>query len=261
MADLSIGLAHGAVDSLLGRLTRLIEDEARLLRGVHSDIQYIKDEMESVYGFLLNFVEGDDCTDRQMEVWTKQVAAGSTPARHKDQGAQSKGSRERNGSTAQDEAEHCFDVLLAKDLFFAGTSVLQERSRAAKVLDLEDFDGLKDHHVDNICEIFQLRYLNLRRTKITKLPKKIEYLQQLETLDIRETAVRSFATKAVVLPMLKNMLAGCTQHPNEDIESFSTVCMPRGIDKATNLQILCHVDVSGKEDRLTEIGSYCSLES
>lgn len=74
MADLSIGLAHGAVDSLLGRLTRLIEDEARLLRGVHSDIQYIKDEMESVYGFLLNFVQGDDCTDRrQMEVWAKQV--------------------------------------------------------------------------------------------------------------------------------------------------------------------------------------------
>ncbi|XP_044968490.1 disease resistance protein Pik-2-like [Hordeum vulgare subsp. vulgare] len=256
----------------------------------------------------------------------------------------------RNGSTAQDEAEHCFDVLLAKrfilrrDISAAGkvksckvngliSKFISDIAREEKfvdadlepdfgrrisihdrrqlqqvlgtvhasprpsscwnirkhstnsedgqtlddltkfletlpsfaglgllrVLDLEDFDGLKDHHVDNICEIFQLRYLNLRRTKITKLPKKIEYLQQLETLDIRETAVTSFATKAVVLPMLKNMLAGCTQHPNEDIESFSTVCMPRGIDKATNLQILCHVDVSGKEDRLTEIGKLLQL--
>ncbi|KAM3298859.1 hypothetical protein ACQJBY_040377 [Aegilops geniculata] len=128
-----------------------------------------------------------------------------------------------------------------------------------RVLDLEGFDGLKDYHVDNICEIFQLRYLNLRRTKITKLPKKIEYLQQLETLDIRETAVRSFATKAVVLPMLKHMLAGNTQDPNEDIESFSTVCMPSEIDKATNLQILCHVDVSGKEDQLVEIGKLLEL--
>lgn len=127
------------------------------------------------------------------------------------------------------------------------------------MLDLEGFDGLKDYHVDNICEIFQLRYLNLRRTKITKLPKKIEYLQQLETLDIRETAVRSFATKAVVLPMLKHMLAGYTQDPNEDIESFSTVCMPSKIDKATNLQILCHVDVSGKEDQLVEIGKLLEL--
>ncbi|XP_020148707.1 disease resistance protein PIK6-NP-like [Aegilops tauschii subsp. strangulata] len=135
---------------------------------------------------------------------------------------------------------------------FAGLGLL-------RVLDLEGFDGLKDYHVDNICEIFQLRYLNLRRTKITKLPKKIEYLQQLETLDIRETAVRSFAKKAVVLPMLKHMLAGYAQDPNEDIESFSTVCMPSEIDKATNLQILCHVDVSGKEDQLVEIGKLLEL--
>ncbi|KAF7106227.1 hypothetical protein CFC21_106976 [Triticum aestivum] len=127
------------------------------------------------------------------------------------------------------------------------------------VLDLEGFDGLKDYHLKNICEIFQLRYLNLRRTKITKLPKQIEKLQQLETLDIRETAVRSFGTSSVVLPMLKHMLAGCTQHPNEDVESFSTVCMPLGTGSMTNLQILCHVDVSGKEDRLVEIGKLLQL--
>ncbi|KAG8083765.1 hypothetical protein GUJ93_ZPchr0016g2589 [Zizania palustris] len=80
-----------------------------------------------------------------------------------------------------------------------------------KVLDLEGCDGLKEHHLENICKLFQLRYLNLRRSKITKLPKKIENLQQLETLDIRETAVSSFATKALVLPMLKHLLSGCTE--------------------------------------------------
>ncbi|VAH54302.1 unnamed protein product [Triticum turgidum subsp. durum] len=123
-----------------------------------------------------------------------------------------------------------------------------------RVLDLEGFDGLQDHHVGNICEIFQLRYLNLRRTKITKLPREIKNLQQLETLDIRETAVRSFGKKVVVLPMLKNMLAGCTKHPNEDMEPFSTVCMPLEIGNMTNLQIMSHVDVLGQEDELIEIG-------
>uniref|UniRef100_A0A0E0Q3W1 Rx N-terminal domain-containing protein n=1 Tax=Oryza rufipogon TaxID=4529 RepID=A0A0E0Q3W1_ORYRU len=128
-----------------------------------------------------------------------------------------------------------------------------------KVLDLEGCDGLKDHHLENICKLFQLRYLNLRRSKLTKLPKKIQNLQQLETLDIRETTVSSFATKSLVLPMLKHLLSGYTQQQNEQTEKFSTVRMPRGIGSMTNLQVLCHVVVSGIEDELMDIGKLLQL--
>uniref|UniRef100_A0A0D9XUV8 Disease resistance protein winged helix domain-containing protein n=1 Tax=Leersia perrieri TaxID=77586 RepID=A0A0D9XUV8_9ORYZ len=50
----------------------------------------------------------------------------------------------------------------------------------------------------------------------TQLPKQIEKLQCLETLDIRQTEIRAFATKSVLLPMLKHFLAG-----NKDPQSSS----------------------------------------
>ena len=51
---MTLGSAQGAVDSLLGRLTTLLVDEVQLLGGVRRDVQFIKDEMESMYGFLLH---------------------------------------------------------------------------------------------------------------------------------------------------------------------------------------------------------------
>ena len=48
------GTAQGAVDSLLGRLSSVLLEEAQLLRGVRDDGEFIKDEMESMNGFLLD---------------------------------------------------------------------------------------------------------------------------------------------------------------------------------------------------------------
>jgi hypothetical protein len=45
---------HGAVDSLLGILSSAIKDEAKLLGGVEGDIQFIKDEMDCMNGFLMH---------------------------------------------------------------------------------------------------------------------------------------------------------------------------------------------------------------
>ncbi|CAO2198518.1 unnamed protein product [Urochloa humidicola] len=78
-----------------------------------------------------------------------------------------------------------------------------------EVLDLEDCKELGDHHLKNICNhVVKLKYLSLRNTNITKLPKKIGKLQFLETLDIRQTEVRAFPKRSIVLPKLKHLLAG-----------------------------------------------------
>ncbi|CAD6266346.1 unnamed protein product [Miscanthus lutarioriparius] len=69
MADLT----HGAVDSLLGILSAAIKDEAELLSGVQGDIQFIRDEMDSMNGFLLHLTKSGDDHDDQQRAWMKQV--------------------------------------------------------------------------------------------------------------------------------------------------------------------------------------------
>jgi len=77
MADMFLGSAQGAVDSLLGRLTSALADEASLLSGVRADVHFIKDEMESMNGFQLHVAEatsGSGEEDRGVRAWMKQVA-------------------------------------------------------------------------------------------------------------------------------------------------------------------------------------------
>ncbi|WVZ59688.1 hypothetical protein U9M48_009798 [Paspalum notatum var. saurae] len=65
---------HGAVDSLLGLLSSAIKDEAQMLGGVHGDVQFIKDEMDSMNGFLMHLTKTTESEhDDQLRAWTKQV--------------------------------------------------------------------------------------------------------------------------------------------------------------------------------------------
>lgn len=70
-----LGPAQGAVGSLLGRLTTALNEEAQLLGNVRADVQFIKDEMERMNGFLLHMVVANDYgNDPQANAWMKQVA-------------------------------------------------------------------------------------------------------------------------------------------------------------------------------------------
>ncbi|KAF8733152.1 hypothetical protein HU200_015526 [Digitaria exilis] len=65
-------LTEGAVRSLLCKLGCLLSQETWLVQGVHGDMQFIKDELESMNAFLrtLTMSEGHD---DQVRIWMKQV--------------------------------------------------------------------------------------------------------------------------------------------------------------------------------------------
>ncbi|CAN6165029.1 unnamed protein product [Urochloa humidicola] len=72
MEGVIFSLTEGAVRSLLCKLGCLLSQESWLVQGVHGDMQYIKDELESMNAFLraLTTLEGQD---DQVRIWMKQV--------------------------------------------------------------------------------------------------------------------------------------------------------------------------------------------
>nr|TKV94583.1 hypothetical protein SEVIR_9G304900v2 [Setaria viridis] len=61
---------------------------------------------------------------------------------------------------------------------------------ALRVLDLESSVKLQNCYLQNIGDLFQLRYLRIAASSITRLPEEIGELQFLETLDLRSTWIR-----------------------------------------------------------------------
>jgi hypothetical protein len=64
--------AQGALDSLLGRLSSILVDEARLLGGIRGDVEFIKDEMECMNSLILQITEAQH-RDHLVRAWMKQV--------------------------------------------------------------------------------------------------------------------------------------------------------------------------------------------
>ncbi|WVZ50066.1 hypothetical protein U9M48_001360 [Paspalum notatum var. saurae] len=124
-----------------------------------------------------------------------------------------------------------------------------------RVLDLEGCKGLnKKKHLKSICKILLLKFLSLRNTDVTELPKQIKDLHCLETLDIRQTKVQRLSKKAIVFPLLKHFLAGNKVSGSTSAariskeESPSAVEIPLGIQRMKDMEILSHVQVSNSDD-------------
>ncbi|GMN64480.1 hypothetical protein TIFTF001_033552 [Ficus carica] len=103
-----------------------------------------------------------------------------------------------------------------------------------KTIDAPNLDKLPE----DIGELFDLRYLSVRRTKVKILPTSIKKLKYLETLDLRESFVYEIPADIVnKLSKLKYLYA----EPNPELKKE---CFPGG---------LCGIEVQGKIDGLKEL--------
>jgi hypothetical protein len=127
------------------------------------------------------------------------------------------------------------------------------------VIDLGGCQRLEKSHLKSICKVTSLKYLSLRNTDVSSLPKKMEDLWQLETLDIRDTEnMPATAMRRIYLHNLKHLLAGdniSTDGGGEGKknESGSTVLVPHRIGKKT--ETLRHVRIKDGQADLARIGS------
>ncbi|KAM0928669.1 hypothetical protein ACQ4PT_002622 [Festuca glaucescens] len=124
---------------------------------------------------------------------------------------------------------------------------------ALRVLDFEGCDGLE--HVE---KFFQLKYLGLKDTDISRLPSRIVMLSDLETLDFRDTYgfsrpprggdTRELPAGFVQLTKLQYLLAG------------KGTKIPSGIGNMSNLRVISNVNATrSAADALEDLGNLTYL--
>lgn len=126
------------------------------------------------------------------------------------------------------------------------------RFRHLRVLDIGNIEcslRLKNHHIEDIGRLLQLRYLNLRWTRVSMLPQQIGYLCHLQMLDLRGTGVNELPASIVNLKRLVHLLVD--KH----------VKFPDGIGKMQAVESSINVHVSRQSTKfLQELGQLKDLK-
>ncbi|CAD6257462.1 unnamed protein product [Miscanthus lutarioriparius] len=125
-------------------------------------------------------------------------------------------------SSISDSSSLDSDLSLVRTLIVfgkAGSMLNFDRYQLLRVLDLEECTDLQNHHVKKVCNLLLLKYLSLGGdVHVTSLPKKIENLKLLETLDLRRTAINILPKEVFQLPHLTHLF-GKFKLPDKAIPS------------------------------------------
>ncbi|PON60226.1 NB-ARC domain, LRR domain containing protein [Trema orientale] len=115
---------------------------------------------------------------------------------------------------SHDVFERCTELSHVRSLFIFGkdeilnshVSRIIKSFKLLKVLDFEDAPSL-DRLPEDVGDLFHLRYLSVRGTRVKMLPKSIGKLENLETLNLVQSLVYELPFKISRLHKLRNLLA------------------------------------------------------
>ncbi|VAI69034.1 unnamed protein product [Triticum turgidum subsp. durum] len=136
--------------------------------------------------------------------------------------------------------------------------LLCKESRCMTVLEL---NGLPmDKIPDAIGDLFNVRHLGLRDSKVKMLPESIEKLSYLLTLDLCRSDIHELPGGIVKLKKLRHLFAERVIDPNwREFRCRSGMCIPSGLGNLTNLQTLQALEV--QDESLRHLGELRQLRS
>nr|ABB46682.2 NB-ARC domain containing protein, expressed [Oryza sativa Japonica Group] len=157
----------------------------------------------------------------------------------------------------QDTDNDLSSLLVNKDLshvrsltcFGGNMNLLPQLARfeAIRVLEFEGSMNLEQYDLENTDKLFQLKYLSLRGSDISHIPRQIAKLQNLLTLDISETFVEELPTELCLLKKLLHLFG-------------NSLKLPDGIGNMRNLQVLTGINISNSSaSTVPELGELTSL--
>ncbi|PVH34332.1 hypothetical protein PAHAL_8G198100 [Panicum hallii] len=131
-----------------------------------------------------------------------------------------------SGWTRDDDQFKRLDLSCARSLTVLGkwsSCFISPSMKLLRVLDLEETEGLVEHHdLEHIGEFRHLKYLGLRNTGIAHLPKSLGKLHGLEELDIRGTYIAKLPSTFIHLTSLRRLhggtMAACNSQQEFDSE-------------------------------------------
>ena len=124
-----------------------------------------------------------------------------------------------------------------------------------------DFEDAPLYSVpEDLGNLFHLRYLSLRGTKVKMLPKSIGKLQNLQTLDLKQSLVDALPVEITKLKKLRYVLAYSYQrNPEGRFLTVRGVHIGEGIGNMLDLQKLCHVEANNGRGLIEELGKLRQL--
>ncbi|XP_020186368.1 disease resistance protein RPM1 [Aegilops tauschii subsp. strangulata] len=103
---------------------------------------------------------------------------------------------------------------------------------------------------DAIGDLFNLRHLGLRHSKVKMLPQSVEKLSNLLTLDLHGSDIRDLPSGIVKLKKLRHLFSDKIIAPGcREFQSWSGVCIPKGLENLKKLQTLQALEIQDESAR------------
>uniref|UniRef100_A0ACD5UG95 Uncharacterized protein n=1 Tax=Avena sativa TaxID=4498 RepID=A0ACD5UG95_AVESA len=156
---------------------------------------------------------------------------------------------------------HGLWTFIALDKNMPSFTLLPHLSKKSRYMKMLELSGLPIEKVpDAIGDLFNLRHLGLRDTKVKLLPKSIEKLSNLLTLDLCRSEIREVPAGIVKLNNLRHLFAEKVNDLSGTvIHTSSGVCITKGLGNLTNLQTLQALEA--QDESVRQLGELKQLRS